>query len=143
MKKHLFVALLLISAVSSFGMARKGQYDEEARAMEKETKNYQQKGYEAPSPGEAAKRFVGGIKQATVDSTRSLIGETASGTKEAPVVGTLEGAREGSGGALDNAVKGTVKVATLGYGNVDQYEVEEPRSESNETAKIRIKLPGT
>lgn len=143
MKKNLLLALLILAAFSSMGMAKKAQYDEEARAMEKAAESYQSSSYDAPSPGQAAKNFVGGIKQATVDSTRSLLGETAAGTKESPLVGTIEGARDGSQSALDNAVKGTARVATLGYGSVDQYEVEEPKTESDDLGKIRIKIPGT
>ncbi len=85
-----------------------------------------------------------GVKQATVDSTTGLISDTTEGTREdAAVVGTLEGARKGSEKVLDNTVKGVSKVATLGYGEVKNYEIQEPEKGKDEPTKIRIKIPGT
>ena len=134
--------LLIVSAscVLNLGMARHGQYDEEAREAERQEKAYK-KGAEDEG---AARRFAGGVKQATYDSTVDLISETASGTAEnPPVVGTLEGARLGSGKVLDHTIKGAYKVATLGFGELESYEVEEPESGSGEPTKFTIKIPGT
>jgi hypothetical protein len=123
-------------------MANRGQYDEEARAqerIEKETRKAEKTARKNP-----VKNFAGGVKQSTYDSATGLIADTAEGTAEdAPVVGTLEGARKGTAKVLDNTVKGVGKVATLGYGDVEHYEVEEPEVGSGEPTKIRIKIPGT
>ena len=142
-KDKILISLILAVSLLQPAMARRGQYDEEARAQEKlekeARKQSKKEGRENP-----AKRFVGGVKQATVDSTADLLNETAQSTVEdKPVVGTLEGAAEGTGGVLDNAVKGVSKVATLGYGEVDSYEVEQPKKGTDEPTKIKIKIPGT
>ena len=135
--------ILLVVSVSffQFGMARQGQYDEEARQAEREAKQGHKEIRQKQNP---AKQFAAGVKEATVDSTTGLLSETAEETKEAPaIVGTLEGARKGSEKLLDGTVKGAVKVATFGYGDVDHYEVIEPEEGSGEPTKIKIKIPGT
>ena len=141
MKKSWILTLgVVLLASTHLGMARHGQYDEEAREAERQEKAAAKK-YEAPSPAEAAKNFVGGIKQATVDSAAGLVSDTVDATKNgAPVVGTLEGTREGSSAVLDNTVKGAAKIATLGYGKVDHYEVEDPKAGTDDTTKIKIKF---
>lgn len=142
MKQSTFFALILcLLATSHLAMGRRqDQYDEEARALEKQQSSNEKK-YEMPSPGQAAKRFVGGVKQVTVDSATGLVSGAVDGTKEdAPVIGTIEGTRQGTSAVLDNTVKGAVKVATLGYGEVDHYEVEEPRHGTDDTQKIKIKF---
>ena len=142
-KPWIVLALILMTTLQ-FGMgSREGQYDEEARAVERQEKlnrkEAKETGHKNPVKG-----IAGGVKQATVDSATGLIGETTQGTAEdAPVIGTVEGARLGSQKVLDNTVKGVAKVATLGYGNVESYEVEEPESGTDEPTKIRIKIPGT
>lgn len=145
-KKAAVVALMILTLASlQYGMARKGIYDEEAREEERwakqEAKAAKAEGRSVlPQPG----RMVEGVKQATVDSTTGLISETVEGTtEEAPVKGTLEGARLGTGKVLDSTLKGAVKVATLGYGELKNYEVEEPASGTDETTKIKIRIPGT
>ncbi|MBI3316775.1 MAG: hypothetical protein HYZ85_02055 [Candidatus Omnitrophica bacterium] len=138
----ILAVLLTLPSISGFSMSRQGQYDEEARQAEREEKwrrDAEKKGAINP-----AKEIVGGVKQATVDSTAGFLSETAESTREeAPVVGTLEGARQGTEKLLDNTVKGAVKVATLGYGNAENYEIEEPEKGSGEPTKIKIKIPGT
>ena len=141
MKKQSLVFLFLILSLAAFQLAmgnRSGQYDEEAREAERQEKLAKKAGKAERHP---VKNFAGGVKQATVDSTTGLIEETSQGTAEdAPVVGTLEGARRGSEKVLDNTVRGAVKVATLGYGHVDHYEVQEPEKNSDEPTKIKLKF---
>ena len=144
--KSFFSILAALIILSSFflqtGMSRRGQYDEEAREQERLEK--QQRKAEPREHVNPIKRIFGGVKQATVDSATGFVSDTSQGTKEnAAVVGTLEGAREGSGKVLDNTVKGVSKVATLGYGEVKNYEVQEPEKGKDEPTKIRIKIPGT
>jgi len=146
MKFKPVVLILLTVALASFqlGMARRGIYDEEAREVER-LKREQAKAEKAQHKlSGSAKEIAGGVKQATVDSTTGLISETAESTmEEAPVKGTIEGASKGTERFLDNALKGAVKVATLGYGDLKHYEVEEPESGTDDTTKIKIRIPGT
>lgn len=138
-----FLVLILISSLQ-LGMGnRAGQYDEEAREQERQEK-LARKADREEARRNPVRKIAGGVKQATVDSTTGLLGETTQGTTEdAPVIGTMEGARRGTQNVLDNTVKGVSKVATLGYGEVDHYEVEEPEHGTDETTKIKIKIPGT
>ncbi|MSR77797.1 MAG: hypothetical protein EXS63_06200 [Candidatus Omnitrophica bacterium] len=139
-KKHSsFLALLVvILAASHLGMARKGQYDEEAREAERQEKN-SGSNYQAPSPAEAAKNFVGGMKQATVGSATGLVSDTIETTRKKTITSGNATLHEGDSAVLDNTVKGVAKVATLGYGQVNHYEVEDPKAGTNETSKIKIK----
>lgn len=136
-----FLLILALSLLNT-GMARKGQYDEEARQAEKEARLAQKAAKEArPNP---VKRFASGIKEATVDSTAGFISETADSTrKNAPVKGTLEGASKGTEKMLDSTVKGASKIAMLGFGEVTNYDVEQPEANTDQTTKIKIKIPGT
>ena len=145
MKNKKALILFLILALSSLqvAMARKGIYDEEARENERLEKVQAKAAKSEGRSANPAKNIAVGVKQATVDSTTGFIGETVEGTvEEAPVKGTLEGASKGAGKILDNTLKGAVKVATLGYGDLKNYEVEEPKSK-DDTSKIKIKIPGT
>ena len=45
--------------------------------------------------------------------------------------------------SLPRAVKGAVKVATLGQGDLQSYEVVEPEKDTDDVTKITIKIPGT
>ena len=136
--------ILMLACVSllQLGLARNpSQNDEEARRAEQETKRSMKESETSENP---AGRFVEGVKQVTVDSTAGFLSETAGETRSsAPVVGTLEGARKGSESILDNTVKGASKVATLGFGEVKDYDVVEPEDNSEEPTKISIKIPGT
>lgn len=136
--------LVLSSLFLQTGMSRRGEYDEEARAqerIEKAERKAEKRGEPRTNP---FKNIAGGVKQATVDSAAGFVSDTTEGTRDNPaVLGTLEGAREGSGKILDNTVKGVSKVATLGYGEVKNYEIEEPESGTDEPTKIKIKIPGT
>ncbi len=138
--KWLIFSLVILSSLN-LGMARRGQYDEEAREIERLEK--EQRKAEKRARKNPVVEIASGVKQSTVDSTTGLISETAESTADDPLTGTLEGARKGTGKVLDNAVKGVSKVATLGYGQVEHYEVEEPEAGSEEPTKIRIKIPGT
>ena len=145
MKKKFLLLLLILVTSLQFGMGnRSGQYDEEAREQERQEKLARKSDRDGSGHHNPVKGVVGGMKQATVDSTTGLLGETTQGTTEdAPLVGTVEGARRGTENVLDNTVKGVAKVATLGYGHVDSYEVEEPEHGKDDTTKIKIKIPGT
>ena len=146
--KSFFPLLAVIFVLSSLalqtGMSRRGEYDEEARAQERMEKEQRKAEKRGESRGNPLKNMAGGVKQATVDSAAGFVSDTTEGTKEdAAVVGTLEGARKGTEKVLDNTVKGVSKVATLGYGEVKNYEVQEPEKGSDEPTKIKIKIPGT
>lgn len=137
------VALVLSSLVLQTGMSRRGEYDEEAREQERLEKQ-QRKAEKQAGHTNPLKNMAGGVKQATVDSAAGFVSDTTQGTKEdAAVVGTLEGARKGSEKVLDNTIRGVSKVATLGYGEVKNYEIEEPETGKDEPTKIKIKIPGT
>lgn len=136
----IFLGALVIISLFQLGMARAPHYDEEAREAERLEKEMKK----SSSRNNPASGFAGGVKQATYDSAKDLISDTAESTAtEAPIVGTIEGARVGSGKVLDNTVKGAYKVATLGFGDLESYEVVEPESGSGEPTKIKIKIPGT
>lgn len=140
-KTFLLFVLIAFAASLQLGMAHRGEYDEEAREQERLEKQQQKADKQRTNP---AKEFARGIKQATVDSAAGFASDTTeSSTTGDPVTGALEGARKGTGKVLDNTVKGAVKVATLGYGHVDHYEVEEPAKGSDEPTKIKFKIPGT
>ena len=130
-----FFLLIALSALQ-LGMARRGQYDEEARETERTAKREHHEPSESKGPIQG---IASGVKQATVDSTTGLISDTAESTKEeTPVMGTLEGVRQGSEKVVDNTVKGVFKVATLGYGDVKEVKKEEPESGSGEPTKFSI-----
>lgn len=136
--------LVLTSVFLQYGMARNNaQYDEEARAAERAQKEMRKR-EKTESHRHPMREMVLGIKEATVDSATGLLSETAESTQEEPpIVGTLEGVRQGTGKVLDKTVQGVSKVATFGYGDVKHYEVEEPKANTNEPTKIKIKIPGT
>src|SRR5687768_4470879 len=94
MKTQPLFLFFLVLSLSCFqlGMGnRAGQYDEEAREVERQERLAKKAVKTKKTP---VRNFAGGVKQATVDSTTGFIGETTEGTAEdAPVRGTLEGAR--------------------------------------------------
>lgn len=142
MNLKFLVLLTAFLSLFQLAMADRGQYDEEAREAERLAR-IEEKLNKEPKSKNPIRNFAGGIKQATVDNTTDLVSETADGTREASVNSTVEGVNRGSQKVLDNTVKGAVKVATLGYGEVDNYEVVEPTKDSDETTTIKIKIPGT
>ncbi len=133
------LAVLVLAALQT-GMARKGQYDEEARAREKMEKELQEaskasRGERLAAP---AKNVAEGVKEATIDSTAALVSETADQVAEEPVTGTLEGARVGGAKAVTTAAKGVFKVATLGYGDTENMQVEQPKADTDDVTKFKI-----
>lgn len=136
---HMLVLLLILACLQT-GMARHGQYDEEAREAEQIIKQEEKANPSPKKKKSRVKNFATGVKEATVDSTSGLISETAEGSKDSPVLGTLEGARKGTGKVLDSTVKGAVKVVTLGYADTTQYEVQEPEKGKDEPTKIKFKF---
>ncbi len=137
-----FSVFLVICCLAAFqfGMAHKGQYDEVARAEERLEKQ-KQKENPTPSKNNPAKGFAEGVKEATVDSTKDFLSTTADETRdEAPVVGTLEGAKDGGSKAVETAAKGVFKVATFGYGDPSTMKVEEPEKDSQDVTKFKFKL---
>ena len=138
MEKRIFVSLVLVIAAANFGMARSGQYDEEAREQEKIQKQMAKEN-ETPEKRHPAKNFATGVKEATVDNVKDALGDTAHGTvSDKPVVGTLEGVRQGGDKVIDNTIKGVKKVVSLGYAKDDSYTVEEPQDHSGDAAKIKL-----
>ncbi len=136
------VFVILTLSLLQLGMGRReGQYDEEARAAERQEKLARKA--EKRDNGNPVKNFFTGIKQATVDNTRDIVSETSEGVRESPIEGTVDGVNRGSEKVLDNTVSGVSKVATLGYGEVRNYEISEPEKGTDDTTKIKIKIPGT
>ncbi|MBI3307107.1 MAG: hypothetical protein HYZ84_04810 [Candidatus Omnitrophica bacterium] len=145
--KHAFFTLLILTAAClQYGMARNNaQYDEEARAEERAEKEARKREKDAAKEAKRhpVREVVSGVKEASFGSASGLVSETVEGSADGPITGTLEGVRQGSGAVLDKTVHGVAKVATLGYGDVKNYEVEEPKANSTDTTKIKIKIPGT
>jgi response regulator of citrate/malate metabolism len=138
MKKEYLVTLVLLIAAANFGMARSGQYDEDAREQEKVQKAMD-KETQALVEHHPGKNFATGIKEMTVDNVKDTLGDTTHGTmSEKPVIGTLDGVRQSSDKVIDNTIKGVKKVASLGYAKDDSYEIEQPVEKSGEAAKIKL-----
>jgi hypothetical protein len=138
MKKASLAVLVLVSAIASFGMARSGQYDEDAREQEKLQKQVAQEA-QIPEERHPAKNFATGIKEVTYDNVRDTLGETGGGTmSKRPVVGTLDGTQQAGEKVVDNTIKGVKKVASLGYAKDDSYEIDPPEKGSGDPAKIKL-----
>ncbi len=138
MEKKILVTLVLVIAAANFGMARSGQYDEEARKEEKIQKQMAQEN-QTPEKRHPAKNFATGVKEMTVDNAKDALGDTAHGTaSEKPVIGTLDGVQKGGAKVIDNTIKGVKKVVSLGYAKDDSYEVQEAEKGSGNAAKIKL-----
>jgi hypothetical protein len=138
MEKKILVTLVLLMALANFGMARSGQYDEDARAEEKVQKQLDKEN-QTPEKRHPAKNFATGVKEMTVDNAKDALVDTAGGTiSRNPVTGTLEGARQGGDKVIDNTIKGVKKVVSLGYAKDDSYEVQEAEKGSGKAAKIKL-----
>lgn len=138
MEKKILVTLVLVIAAANFGMARSGQYDEDAREQEKIQKQMDQQ-TQVPEKRHPAKNFASGVKGMTVDNAKDALTDTAEGTiSKNPVTGTLEGARQGGDKVIDNTIKGVKKVVSLGYAKDDSYEVQEAEKGSGDPAKIKL-----
>ena len=138
MEKKILVTLVLVIAAANFGMARSGQYDEDARQQEKVQKQMD-KEVQVLDKRHPAKNFATGIKEVTYDNVKDTLGDTAHGTmSEKPVVGTLDGTQQAGEKVIDNTIKGVKKVASLGYAKDDSYEIEQPKEKSGDAAKIKL-----
>lgn len=138
MKKAFLVTFILLAAATQLGMARSGQYDEEARRQEKLDKQTA-KETETPEKRHPMKNFATGVKEMTVDNVKDTLGNTAHGTmSEKPVVGTLDGTQQAGEKVIDNTIKGVKKVVSLGYAKDDSYTVEAPEDHSGDAAKIKL-----
>ena len=88
--------------------------------------------------------IAGGVKKVVYEGPKDFTKETAKeATKKPPIVNVVEGVNKGTEKLLDHTVKGAYKVATFGKGDLKSYEIEEPEKGSNQTMKIKIKIPGT
>jgi hypothetical protein len=138
MKKTFLAILMIVIAAANFGMARSGQYDEDAREQEKVQKQMD-KQMQVPEEHHPVKNFGTGVKEMTVDNAKDALSDTAAGTlSKNPVTGTLEGARVGGDKVIDNTIKGVKKVVSLGYAKDDSYEVQEAEDHSGDAAKIKL-----
>lgn len=119
----LIVGGLIVVMGLNCGMGRhSSQYDVEAREAEKLEKKQGKLG----------------------NSSTELPEEMEAASQDAGLTsGGQEGAAQKADNVLDRTVKGAVKVATLGQGDLDNYEVEEPEAHSGEPTKFTIKIPGT
>ena len=92
----------------------------------------------------AVQGMAGGVKKVVYEGPKDFTKETAKeAAKKPPIVNVVEGVNKGTEKLLDHTVKGAYKVATLGKGDLKSYEIEEPEKGSNQTMKIKIKIPGT
>lgn len=138
MKPNFIPVLVLVSAIAGFGMARSGQYDEEAREQEKLQKQMTAE-TATPEKSHPMKNFATGVKEVTYDNVRDTLSDTAKGTAhEKPVVGTLDGTQQAGEKVVDNTIKGVKKVASLGYAKDDSYEITQAEKGSGEAAKIKL-----
>ena len=96
------------------------------------------------SGSSAIRGMAGGVKKVVYEGPKDFTKETAKeAVKKPPIVNVVEGVNKGTEKLLDRTVKGAYKVATFGKGNLKSYEIEEPRKGSDDTTKIKIKIPGT
>ncbi len=139
--KWVVFAVLTLSSLQLGMASRSGQYDEEAREMERQEKAARRA--EKKERGNPVKNIASGVKQVTYDNAADIVSESGQGAAESPINGTVEGVNRGAEKALDNTVKGASKIATLGFGGVEHYEVSEPEKGTDDTTKIKFKIPGT
>ena len=113
-------------------------------AQEADAPQSPQTGESKPAPSSHIKRFAGGVKQVAYEGPKDFAEETVSEVpRKNPIEGIVEGVNAGTQKLLDNTVKGAYKVATFGHSELDHYEIEEPKKGSDETTKIKIRIPGT
>ncbi len=138
MEKKILAALVLVTALANFGMARSGQYDDEAREQEKIQKQLEKEG-QTPEKRHPAKNFATGIKEVTYDNVKDTLSDAGGSTMhEKPVIGTLDGTQQAGEKVIDNTIKGVKKVASLGYAKDDSYEIEQAEKGSGDAAKIKL-----
>ena len=96
------------------------------------------------SGASAVQGMAGGVKKVVYEGPKDFTKETAKEAVKKPSIdNVVEGVNKGTEKLLDHTVKGAYKVATFGKGNLKSYEIEEPRKGSDDTTKIKIKIPGT
>ena len=77
------------------------------------------------------------MKQATYDSTKDFLSETAQGTAEnPPVVGTVKGVIDGSGKVLEQTSKGIAKVRYTLDGKQCEFIVDDYKFDTKPTRQI-------
>ncbi len=92
----------------------------------------------------AVKGMAKGVKSVAYEGPKDFVEETGKEIPKKPSLNNMvEGVNRGTEKLLDHTVKGAYKVATLGKGELHSYEIEEPKKGSDETTKIKIKIPGT
>lgn len=88
--------------------------------------------------------IASGVKKVAYEGPKDFVKETVKEVPKKPSIGNVvEGVNKGTEKLLDHTVKGAYKVATFGKGDLESYEIEEPRKGSDDTTKIKIKIPGT
>lgn len=96
------------------------------------------------SSSSAIQGIAGGVKKVAYEAPKDFTKETVKeAAKKPPIVNIVEGVNKGTEKFLDQTLKGAYKVATLGKGELNSYEIEEPKKGSDDTTKIKIKIPGT
>ena len=99
---------------------------------------------ESPPPQGKVIGLAKGVKQVAYEGPKEFVKETAEeAPKKPPIVNVIEGVNKGTEKLLDHTIKGAYKVATLGTGELESYEVQEPEKGSGEPTKFKISLPGT
>ena len=100
-----------------------------------------EKGKSSRSP---IKGIASGVKNVAYDGPKDFTKETVKEIPKKPsIVNVVEGVNKGTEKLLDHTIKGAYKVATLGQGELESYEIQEPEKGSDEPTKIKISLPGT
>ena len=136
----------LLFVIGLFGLVQSFVYGVDDQVVREETKE------------NVALKSVKGVASGVKEVGRGpgkLISETVKETASGPpVLGTVQGVQKGSAGLVDSTVKGAYKVATLGYGNAEQVELEEPERKpdsfdhgydhpNDKPARFKIKIPGS
>lgn len=112
--------LVVVFSLGSLGMGSRGEYDEEAREMEKLEKEARKSG------------------QLPADEALPAVTEEES--DEVRQKSALQSASQTGKDAVNKTLKSTVKVATLGYGKPEDIRVEEPEKDSGEPTKFKIRF---
>ena len=107
-----------------------------------------------PSHREVVIKPVKGVASGVAEVGKApgkLVAETVKETtSKPPIEGTVEGVGKGASELVKSTVRGTYKIATLGYGKVDQVDVENPKTEQSsidpgekKPTRFKIRIPGT
>ncbi len=130
MKKYLRMRhlMILFLAIASAGMGSDAQYDQEARENEKLRRQLEESG-ELEAIEQTDKELEEALHEAKDESADQ---DDKSGLEKRLTKGRK---------AIAGTFRGAVKAAT--FGAVEDYEVVEPAKDSEDTGRIRIKIPGT